>query len=143
MIEVLKRKINKILDVSNIGKNKYSTLVNFFIIFLIVFSAIETIFKSTILIILGESCILNLDRVIYVLFTLEFLLRIFAASEENKIYKGFFGRLKYLFSFYTFIDLLAIIPFYIEILNPGFGFFFINCFMSFSFGTFGALFKFI
>ncbi len=123
MIEVLKRKINKILDVSNIGKNKYSTLVNFFIIFLIVFSAIETIFKSTILNILGESCILNLDRVIYVLFTLEFLLRIFAASEENKIYKGFFGRLKYLFSFYTFIDLLAIIPFYIEILNPGFGFF--------------------
>lgn len=123
MIEVLKRKINKILDVSNIGKNKYSTLVNFFVIFLIVFSAIETIFKSTILNTLGESCILNLDRVIYILFTLEFLLRVFAASEENEIYKGFFGRLKYLFSFYTFIDLLAIIPFYIEILNPGFGFF--------------------
>lgn len=122
VVGTLKNKISKILDVNNIGKNRFSTSINYFIIFLIVFSAIETIFKSKMQHTFGQDFMSSIDTLIYSLFSIEFLLRLYVASEENEEYKGFYGRVKYLFSFYTLIDFLAIAPFYIEMIYPGLGF---------------------
>jgi hypothetical protein len=99
VVGILKNKISKILDVNNIGKNRFSTSINYFIIFLIVFSAIETIFKSKMQHTFGQDFMSSIDTLIYSLFSIKFLLRLYVASEENEEYKGFYGRVKYLFSF--------------------------------------------
>jgi voltage-gated potassium channel len=48
-----------------------------------------------------------------IIFSIEYVLRICSAVEEEKYSKTFKGRIKFIFSPMAFIDLLAILPFYI------------------------------
>lgn len=56
-----------------------------------------------------------LDTVAVGIFTIEYLMRIYACVEEPKFRHGFLGRLKQARSVSTLIDLLAILPFFLEI----------------------------
>ena len=53
------------------------------------------------------------------IFTIEYLLRIWAVVEEPEFSHAIYGRIKYIFSFFGIVDLLAILPFYIEIILFG------------------------
>jgi hypothetical protein len=56
-----------------------------------------------------------------VVFTVEYLMRFFGAAADPYFRKGrsgFTARLKYVFSFYSIIDLLAIVPFYVAVAMP-------------------------
>jgi voltage-gated potassium channel len=57
-----------------------------------------------------------LDTVAVGIFTLEYLMRIYACVEEPKFRHGFLGRFKQARSTSTLIDLLAILPFFLEVL---------------------------
>lgn len=58
------------------------------------------------------------DAIIMVIFTLEYIARIWVASLAFKGMKGWRASLLYMRSFYGLMDLLAIIPFYVGLLFP-------------------------
>ena len=99
--------------------NRLDRIVDWTVISLIVISTLE-IFLSTFPAINQRiSGILNfVDIFTTVIFTIEVTLRIWLAGEINPKYKGFKGRLKYCFSFYGLIDILATYPFYLAFLFP-------------------------
>lgn len=57
-----------------------------------------------------NSIIFFLETMIIILFTLEFLLRCFANSDSRRQF------IRFLFSIQTLVDLLAILPYYVEVL---------------------------
>ena len=98
---------------------KVDKAVDAVIISLIVISTIE-IFLSTFS---GANDkiggILNfIDIFTTIVFTIEVTLRIWLAGDIKPEYKGFKGRLKYCFSFYGLIDILATYPFYLGFFFP-------------------------
>ena len=99
--------------------NRLDRIVDWTVITLIVISTLE-IFLSTFPAISERiSGILNfVDVFTTVIFTIEVTLRIWLAGDINPKYKGFKGRLKYCFSFYGLIDILATYPFYLAFLFP-------------------------
>lgn len=58
------------------------------------------------------------DWVVQIFFTIEVSLRIWAADEIDPKYKGFWGRVRYCFSFYGLIDLLATYPVWLGFAFP-------------------------
>ena len=59
-----------------------------------------------------------IDLFTTIVFTIEVTLRIWLAGDINPKYKGFKGKLKYCFSFYGLIDILATYPFYLGFFFP-------------------------
>ena len=98
---------------------KVDKAVDAVIISLIVISTIE-IFLSTFTGINEKiGGILNfIDVFTTVVFTIEVTLRVWLAGDIKPEYKGFKGRLKYCFSFYGLIDILATYPFYLGFFFP-------------------------
>lgn len=59
-----------------------------------------------------------IDLFTTIVFTIEVTLRIWLAGDINPKYKGLKGKLKYCFSFYGLIDILATYPFYLGFFFP-------------------------
>jgi hypothetical protein len=58
------------------------------------------------------------EEVCVVFFTMEYLLRFYTAPEQPWLGKlGLWGRVRYVFSFFSLVDLLAIIPWYLAAAN--------------------------
>lgn len=98
---------------------KVDKAVDAVIISLIIISTIE-IFLSTFASInerIGRL-LEFIDIFTTIIFTIEVTLRIWLAGDINPKYKGFKGRLKYCFSFYGIIDILATYPFYLGFFFP-------------------------
>lgn len=105
----------------NIGTEKKSfSIIQKIIIFLIVTSCIVVVIESEKDIYNNHKLLFDSLRIAFgFLFTIEYLARVYVVA-EIKHYKGFFGRLNYIFSFWAIIDLLAIIPFFISGINETF-----------------------
>lgn len=85
--------------------------VNKFIYTLIVFSALFAIVETEQSVYELSPSLFNLVEILIVsVFTVEYLARLYAVGEIQK-YQGFRGRIRYIFSFWSIIDLLAILPF--------------------------------
>jgi voltage-gated potassium channel len=55
------------------------------------------------------STLRNIEVLLAAFFAIEYCLRLWAAGEDDR-YKGVIGRLKYMFTFFAVIDLLAFLP---------------------------------
>ena len=99
--------------------SKVDRIVDWTIISLIIISTLE-IFLSTFPAINDKiSGLLKfIDIFTTIVFTIEVTLRIWLAGDINPQYKGFKGRLKYCFSFYGLIDIVATYPFYLALFLP-------------------------
>ncbi len=100
----------------------YGKIFNYFIGLLIFFNLLALTFETDENIrskFYFEFQIFNYFCII--IFTIEYLLRIFACKSDSR-FSGEFGRIKYFFSKFALIDLIAILPFYIEILFSTFFF---------------------
>ena len=94
-------------------------IVDWTIISLIIISTLEIFLSSFPWINAKAHGILDfIDLFTTIVFTIEVTLRIWLAGEINPKYKGFKGRLKYCFSFYGLIDIIATYPFYLGFFFP-------------------------
>lgn len=114
----LKTKLFKILELKG-PVNPLSKAVNYFLIFLILVGSLSVIIETepglpeTVL-----QVLLYLDYLTVAVFTLEYLLRVWVCTEESRFKHPIWGRLKYIFTFYALVDLMAILPFYLPLLIP-------------------------
>jgi Ion transport protein len=62
---------------------------------------------------IGSTCLLELCTVL--IFTIEYILRLYTADLINPhLYSGLVGRIRYLPTFFSIIDLISTVPFYID-----------------------------
>ena len=113
--------LKKIHNQLNFGQTKKKfSIVQKILVLLIVSSSIIVVIET-------EKDIFNQYNVFFeyskyffgIIFTIEYILRVVTAGYLKK-YKGFSGRILYIFSFWTLIDLIAILPFFISGVNETF-----------------------
>jgi len=97
---------------------KTKNYLDFLIIAMIVLSAVS-VFLGTFHLPEGFRRALHVfDWIVLIFFTIEVSLRIWAADKIDKKYSGFWGRVRYCFSFYGLTDFLATYPVWLGIAFP-------------------------
>ncbi|MEM7552249.1 MAG: ion transporter [Bacteroidota bacterium] len=112
----VRKKIHKAVNKAEPG-DQLSQFFDYFIVVLILINVVAVI-AETVPSLKSEYgmgfYVLELTSVI--IFTIEYLIRLWTCVEFPKYSHPFYGRLRYIFSLEALIDLLAIIPFYLPIL---------------------------
>ncbi len=117
MYSAIKRKVYELLDPSE-GGTMADTIVNSFIIGLIVINTIAVILETVDSIYLpNKPFFTSLELFSVTVFSIEYLLRIWTCTYIEKYRHPLFGRIKYIFSVGAIIDLIAILPFYLPFLT--------------------------
>jgi len=118
MYSKTKRKVHSLLHPEIVGDHYWDRIINIFIIVLIILNVIavmvETIpeFHDE----PAERAFFHyFDLVSVIIFTVEYILRVWSSNQEEKYKHSFWGRLKYMVSPGAIIDLLAILPFYLHV----------------------------
>ena len=112
---------SKIFQHINLGieKNKF-TFVQKIIIFFIVSSCVVVVVESEKEIYLNNQKLFDNLRFFFgFVFCIEYILRLIAVGEIKK-FQGVSGRIRYIFSFWALVDLLAILPLLISGINENF-----------------------
>lgn len=117
-IQQFKKELNRVFD-DNLHTKQWHNYVDYAIIGLIIISTLE-VFASTFP---GAEqqfggLLKFIDLFTTIVFTIEVTLRIWNADMLDPKYKGFWGRVRYCFSFYGLIDLLSTYPFYVSFFFP-------------------------
>ena len=99
------------------GIGKWDKIVNSFIITLILLNVIAVIVETEPSIYSRHEVFFKyFDTVSVIIFSIEYILRVWSSTHEAKYKHWFWGRLKYMFSWEAIIDLVAILPFYLHAL---------------------------
>lgn len=105
------------------GHSIFNRVFNFTIIVLIVLSLVEIILESFEDFRIKHQLWLNIfEDITVVVFTIEYLLRLYTADLQYKDYTPFRARVKFVLSGEGLVDLLAILPFYLPLLGFDFRF---------------------
>lgn len=117
MYHFTKKKVHGLLHPEIVGDKHWDKIINVFIIVLIILNVIAVMLET-------DSTIVNLpgakqffhyfDWVSVIIFTIEYVLRVWSSNHEEKYKHSFWGRLKYMASPGAIIDLLAILPSYLH-----------------------------
>lgn len=117
-ISNFKNNLGRVFD-DNLHTKVWHNVIDYVIIGLIIISTIE-VFLST-----YESIAQRYGKWLYwvdhlttYIFTIEIILRIWCADIISPKFKGFWGRVRYCFTFYGLIDILSTFPFYINFIVP-------------------------
>ncbi|MPR35652.1 ion transporter [Salmonirosea aquatica] len=118
-----RKKVHHILTISTKGKRGFPLMVNLFIIGLIALNSLAIILHSVPEIrahpMLAQLFI-DFEVFSVIAFTIEYCLRVWASVESPEYSDPFWGRIKYMFSAWALIDLLAVLPFYLTLFTPDF-----------------------
>jgi len=117
----------------SMATNSQVTNLTKLIYFLIFLSVVSVVLETEPLIADGkEHIFLKLNYAFGSIFLIEYLARLYAIGANSRYY-GIVGRIKYIFSFYALIDLIAFLPFLIfPTLNESFLLRFLRIFRLFS-----------
>lgn len=103
------------------GKTTWGFRFEMFILALILLSVTYAVVST--LNSVGEPTSLQwCEGAVVVIFTLEYLARLYAIAESHEYADCQYPRLNYLISFYALVDLLAILPWYLQYMFQGTGF---------------------
>lgn len=112
----IKARIYSILEKHH-GQDRSSRVFDIFIVTLILLNVALVIVETVEGFSQSYSTILFvLDAISVFVFTIEYFLRLWVCTENPQYSRPIAGRLRYAFSFYMLVDLVAILPFYIPIL---------------------------
>ena len=113
-VQQFKQKLGRVFD-DSLPTEQWRNWVDYIIIGLIILSTVE-VFLSTYDGIVEKygKWLHFIDYFTTISFTIEVSLRIWCADLLDEKYKGFWGRIRYCFSFYGLIDILSTYPFYLS-----------------------------
>lgn len=112
MYHATKHKVYSLLH-PEIGETKLDKVINGFIIFLIASNIVAVILETVPDIYQKHERFFHyFDVISVIIFTIEYLLRVWSANHEDRYKHHINGRLRYMLSWPALVDLLAILPFY-------------------------------
>ena len=116
-LDKFKNGLARVFD-DNLHTKQWHNYVDYAIIALIIISTLQ-VFVSTFDVSKQFEHVLRwIDLITTITFTIEVTLRIWVADKLNPKYKGMWGRIRYIFSFYGFIDVVSTYPFYLTFWLP-------------------------
>lgn len=119
MYRFTKKKIHGLLHPEIVGDKNWDKIINVFIIVLIILNVLAVILETVPSLhdeYHEQQFFHYFDLVSVIIFTIEYILRVWSSNHEEKYKHSFWGRLKYMVSPAALIDLLAILPFYLHTL---------------------------
>ncbi len=123
-MSTFRKKVNYTLTISTKGKKGFPLAVNLFIIGLIALNSVAIILHSVPDIREHPDLAqLFIDFEIFsvVVFTIEYILRVWACVENPEYRDPLWGRVRFMFSAWALVDLFAIFPFYLTLFTTDFG----------------------
>jgi voltage-gated potassium channel len=116
MYQKIKQTIFQLIEPSK--GNLTSKIFDVIIISLIILNIILVIAETFDVSDTARAVMNGVEVVSVIVFTIEYLLRVWTADMLYPQYRGVKARLKYIFSFMALIDLIAILPFYLPLIIP-------------------------
>ena len=116
-MQKFKKQLARIFD-NDLRTKQWENYPDYAIIGLIVLSTLSVFISTFNVSPLCEKVLSVIDIVTVITFTIEVTLRIWAADELDEKYKGFWGRVRYCFTFYGLIDILSTYTFYVQMFIP-------------------------
>jgi len=117
MYHATKKKVHGLLHPEIVGDSRWDKIVNTFIITLIILNVIAVMLETvTSFMDTPEEVAFfhYFDLISVIIFTIEYVLRVWSSNHEPKYKHSVHGRLKYMVSAAALIDLMAILPFYLS-----------------------------
>ena len=115
-IRRLKKQVYLTLDASD-NSTKLSKIFNYFLIAFICLNVTAVCLETVDTLYQEYKQIFDVFEVLSVsIFTLEFILRLWAITADKRYERSILGRLRFMLTFEAMIDLLAILPFYLPLL---------------------------
>ena len=113
-----KKRLYEILEIAAIG-DRISKLFDIFIMTLITLNVIAVILATVERLNLQYQYYFRIFEIFSVtIFAIEYLLRLWTCTINKKFINSITGRIKYIFTPFAIIDLLAILPFYLPMIIP-------------------------
>ena len=116
-IQNFKKQLARIFD-NDLRTKQWENYPDYAIIGLIVLSTLSVFISTFNVGPLCEKVLSVIDIVTVITFTIEVTLRIWSADAIDEKYKGFWGRVRYCFTFYGLIDILSTYTFYVQMFIP-------------------------
>jgi voltage-gated potassium channel len=115
MYKVTKKKVHGLLHPEIVGDKHWDKIINIFIIALIILNVIAVMLETVSSLHEKYADLFRyFDVVSVIIFSIEYILRVWSSNHEEKYRGSFKGRLKYMLSPGALVDLLAILPFYLH-----------------------------
>ena len=116
-IRDFKKNLARVFD-NDLRTRQWENYPDYVIIGLIVISTLSVFISTFNITPFWERVLSVIDIVTVITFTIEVTLRIWTADELDERYKGFWGRIRYCFTFYGMIDILSTYTFYVSLFLP-------------------------
>ncbi len=113
MYHKTKQKVHGLLHPEIVGDKRWDKIINIFIVVLIILNVVAVMLETMPSIEKNPGLMRffhYFDLVSVIIFTIEYVLRVWSSNHEEKYKHSFWGRLKYMVSPPALIDLIAILP---------------------------------
>ncbi len=117
MYNATKKKVHGLLHPEIVGDERWDKIINVFIIVLIILNVIAVMLETVPSFhddYFEQQFFHYFDLVSVIIFTVEYVLRVWSCNHDPKYKHSIWGRIKYMLSPGALIDVLAILPFYIH-----------------------------